>query len=517
MPSILGDNAIKRAAQGRTLAVSGKIRPGSKEITSANSKNPVMVDLFNKAKQGLMSFKEAEKAILDKTGEKYPFKPVNTPWFNVHASDVEGGQNTVNQIMSMYAEVREGDPEARLYRIPVMFPDLPTGVEGFFPSEYRVDVGAVKYFSEYSDDGIRNCMYLKPVDAVVQATKKKWLRRDAIVRKECDPSNCSEFGAGSCRFNGKLHFYIPNVTGSGVFAMRTGSTYAAEDVYVRLQELFSLCNGLLPKSDGHGNPVFFLTKVKKQLTYFERGVQKQSEPWLLAIESNVSASKVLLLEEHKRLQLASPSAAPMTTSAPPAWLAAADLNTGEIPSSMSNSFNAKLMEANTAAHELGLENQARSAREGQLERVPNKYLVQAAPAMQTETEKAPSSMTAIAAIAAILDLSEKHGLKIWDWAVAKFGTRFDDENPVMAFDEVNRMIESMGVKAAQPYLELLTLVYNNKLPLKELVGPYLKQRFGGSFKEVETTVKSLAHMKDLLSSGPSVARAHMESQVKKAA
>ena len=155
MPSILGDHAIKRAAQGRTLPVSGKIRPGSKELTAANAKDPFMSEMFMKAKRGLMSFKEAEKVILDRTGNRNPFKPVNTPWFNVHPSDVEGGQNTVDQIMSMYAEVREGDPEPRLYRIPVMFPDLPNGVDGFFPSEYRVDVGSVKYHSAYSDDGVK--------------------------------------------------------------------------------------------------------------------------------------------------------------------------------------------------------------------------------------------------------------------------------------------------------------------------------------------------------------------------
>lgn len=192
MASILRDSANQRAAQSR-LPVSGKIRPGTKTISKNAAQNPLALALFNKAKQGLISFKDAEKEISDKLNIKFPFYPTNTQHFNVYPHDVEGGKNTVDLILGKYGEMRDGDTEQKLYSFPVVFPDLPNGIEGIFPSEYRVDAGAVKYHSAYGDDGVRRCLYLKAVDAKEQATCKKWLRRTESVRGECNPSSCSEF------------------------------------------------------------------------------------------------------------------------------------------------------------------------------------------------------------------------------------------------------------------------------------------------------------------------------------
>ncbi|UUZ66255.1 hypothetical protein LP417_35150 (plasmid) [Polaromonas sp. P1-6] len=510
MASILRDSANQRAAQSR-LPVSGKIRPGTKTISKNAAQNPLALALFNKAKQGLISFKDAEKEISDKLNIKFPFYPTNTQHFNVYPHDVEGGKNTVDLILGKYGEMRDGDTEQKLYSFPVVFPDLPNGIEGIFPSEYRVDAGAVKYHSAYGDDGVRRCLYLKAVDAKEQATRKKWLRRTESVRGECNPSSCSEFSKGQCRFNGTLQFYIPGVTGSGAFSMRTGSTYAAEDIFVRLEELYKICNGVLPKFDTRGNPVFTITKMKKTRNYFdETGKEKISEQWVLVIETSIEMSKVIYLEERKRLQLAPSAPVPSAPSAPSTWLATIDYPTGQV---VGNAGSGNVVDASapmSGADSL-IVNAAAVA-------IPGVAVTSVATATEGQGAR-PSAiaLTPDAAVQALMDLSDGQELEIWDWAQAKFGPDWDETQPVVVHGELMAMIDTMGVDCVRPYLLLLTVLYANKIPVKELAFLYLKSNFSGSFRDKAVVTNSLNHINELLKSGTAVAIAHMENKIKKAA
>ena len=507
MASILGESAKRITAQSR-LPVSGKIRPGSKTITNAAAQNPRAVQLFEKAKQGVISFKDAEKQIAEQLNIKFPFYPTNTQHFNLYPHDVEGGKISVDRILGLYGEMREGDNEAKLYSFPVVFPDLPNGIEGIFPSEYRVDAGTVKYHSAYGDDGIRRCMYLKEVDRAQQATRKKWPRRTESVRGECNPAVCVEFAKGQCRFNGTLQFYIPGATGSGAFSMRTGSTYAAEDIFVRLEDMYKICNGVLPKFDTHGNPVFSITKMKKMRTYFDdTGKEKSSEQWVLVIETSVEMSKVLLLEERKRLSLAAPVAVPASSTAPSSWLA-------EVPQD-------RVAQAFGEPAQKGVAKVASLATDVRLP-IRNEMTGEPAVPLATQTlttlksgEKPllpVSDLSPEAAVEKLITLGDSLGLNVWDWADAKYGIDWEDGKSVTVLDELEAVIKAMG-ESVGPYLQLLTLLYSNKIPVKELAFPYLKRIFSGSFKELRFVKDSLKHVEELLSSGTEVTMAHMTREI----
>ncbi len=494
MSSIIRDSLKARAASNSRMAISGKIRPGTKAITKNASQNKLAMDLFLKAQSGAISFKDAEKEIADKTGIKFPFFPRNTQHFNVYAHDVEGGKVAVDTMLELYGEQREGDTERKLYRFPLVFPDVGS-VEDFFPNEFRVAQGPIKYHSSYGDDGMRRCMYLKPVDAAENAQRKKHLRRVETVRGECVPGSCPEFASGACRFGGTLHFYIPGVTGSAPFAMATGSTYAAEDIFQRLDEIIAICGGRIPKSDRAGNPVFYMTKVKKARTYFdEQGKEKHGEQWVPFVETTLQMSKVIMIAEDKRLALSAPVASPTVDGMPSAWSMGGD-------SATKHSSH----EGTDMAPERGAIIDA----DGVID-------------VQTKTSTAPivESPATGGATASVLmqfiDLAEDNGLGqvAMEWATAKFGEDWDaDENVPKALKELTSLLKARDAACCRALMELTTVLFVNQIPANEVAMPYLTAKYGrGITRNTQLLIAARMHVGELLdSSGYEVALAHMKS------
>ncbi|CAN5465602.1 hypothetical protein BH10PSE16_BH10PSE16_04250 [soil metagenome] len=475
MPSIISEKVKARSNSSRSLPVSGHIRSGTQALIKSAAQAIGAKDLYTKAASGVMSFKDAEKAILDKNPTlRKAFTPKNTQYFSLYAHETEGGQTSVDNIMQRYGEVTEEDRVPRLYQIPVVFPPTPAGVEGFFKSEYSMAVGTIKYRSEYGDDGIRRCVYLKPIDFQEQAKRKKFLRRESTIRKDCDPSTCDEFGSGACKFRGRIHFYIPGVIGSGTFVFETGSANACEDIFMRLEDLQRSVRGVLPSFDPNGNPVFFLTKERKKVSYVESGVEKTGMQWVPVLQTTLIKSNILMLEEKERLQLAPPAAVPKSSSAPPGWLGA--------------SFG-------------------QSVHEGVFTGAgPDDKLT---PESKTDAEKALWKLNVF---------EEENQLPIAEYGEAKYGENWHCGDDVLALHkDVTDMIQSFGgnLDVVRIFLPLMTLLLANKIPVKELAFPYFKSFFG-EFKKRHVP-DAMAHTTELLKRGSDATIAHMKAQLQIAA
>jgi hypothetical protein len=489
MSSILRENLRERAASaaGRPQ-IAGKIRPGTKEITKSASQNVFAVEQFRRAKAGQITFKEAEKLIAEKTSIKFPFYPRNTQYFNLNQGDFPGSAHAVERMLEMYGEQRDGDTDQRLYRFPVMFPPART-VEEIFPSEFRVPQGAVRYHSAYGDDGVRRCLYLKPVEAANdgQAKRKKFLRRKEAVRGECNPATCAEFACGACRFGGTLLFYVPGIAAGAPFAMSTGSTYAAEDIFQMLDNVMRICRGVLPVADARGEPVFYMTKVKRTMTYFdENGAEKRGEQWVPMIETTLQMPTVLLLEQAQRMRISAPAAAPDVAGVPAAWLAVA---VGDEAATGGSAVEAPAVHA-----EQGVS--AVPAQEGQIPESGN-----------------PSNLQIF------LDLIADLGLEqvAIDWAQAKFGESWDEDDTVgKPLADLRELLEKLPSGALRGFLELSTALYRQQLlPVKEVAMAYLRGRYGkGLFGDPKLLQSAMMHVHELVeSSGREVALAHMKASV----
>lgn len=544
MPSIIGEKIKARSNSSRSLPVSGHIRSGTQVLIKSAENVSKAKELYQKAASGVISFKDAEKLILEmNNGLKKVFTPKNTRHFNVYAHETEGGQVSVNNIMARHGEMLDGDTVPRLYRFPMVFPPTPAGVEGFFKSEYSMAVGAVKYRSEYGDDGIRRCVYLKPVDLQEQAKRKKFLRRDPTIRKDCDPASCAEFGAGACKFRGRIHFYIPDVIGSGTFVFETGSVNACEDIFLRLEELQRSVGGILPNFDPQGNPVFFLTKEQKKVSYIDNGVEKSSLQWVPVLQTSLIKSNILLLEEKKRLQLAAPAPVPSTGSIPVGWAGASFGQTldaqadNEQYDGNNSAFNSENITDISSVVEFTAASLHKPAshpdRDHPASRPAARVVQPGGAAVSSKPQVAERIGEGRAVILGRLtpgqvrteeDALEElkfieaiHGLEIHDFAVAKYGEGWDEGECLMdLYKEVVELVTTSGsIDNARTFIPLLTLLNANRIPVKTLAFPYLKAFFG-EFKKRHVP-EALDHITELLKTGSVVAIAHMKAKLQKAA
>lgn len=330
--------------QHQTFSAGRKIRVGTKAVSKrakeAAQNNPSIANILQRVSEHKVSFREAEKE-LAKLGLSNPFYPRNTREFHAHPWDMGVGSAHVTQkLLELYGEVLDGDKEPKLYKFPVVFPEVGGDVASLIQGGLSVQGGGpetVRYWSDYDASGARVCKHLPPVNTHDQAQRRqgKPLRmpeRQPVTRGVCDPGSCFEFQSGMCRFNGTVNFYIPGITGAGVFQLHTGSTQAATEIYLRLTEAIRATNGRLQNYTPDGRPLFWITKVQAVRPYFdEDGKPKISEQWVPVLEMQIEMTKVLWLKESGRLaELEAPKApsSAQPTSAlhptPSAWVQSED-------------------------------------------------------------------------------------------------------------------------------------------------------------------------------------------------
>lgn len=311
--SILSSRA---ASPTQRVNIGGKIRCGIKVLTRKASENAKAVDIYNKGVSAREKFTEIEKKIEKATGLTNSLYPRNTAYFNVAASDF-GMPEIANLIVSLYGEKKDEDQVAYLYRFPVVFHSDDMGE--VYPNQFKRYGGEPNYESHYGEDGVRYCRYLPPVTREMAADQKarrikRPPRREQVVRGKCEPSVCSEFLEGQCRFRGRLHFYIPGVPSTGLLGMETSSEYAAEAIWSDLERIRQAL-GYIPKTNPNkpGAPIFWITKILEQRTYFdEHGVKKTGFQWVPKLQADIDIGG--LLASGSAPQLGTKSQAPI------AWL-----------------------------------------------------------------------------------------------------------------------------------------------------------------------------------------------------
>lgn len=301
------DNQIKPA---------GKIRPGIKVLTKAAQQNPKAVQLYQIGVGKRLKFSEIEKQIKDATGLPNPMYPRNTPYFTVSASDF-GMPEIASMVVEQYGEIREGDKGKQLYRFPVVFHS--SDLNDIYPNQFKRQGGDPNYESHYGDDGVRYCRYLPELTSEQLAENKirrikKMPRREKIIRGACEPGACYEFQQGQCKFRGRLMFYIPKIPTTGLLVMETSSEYAAEGIWSDLQRILDVL-GNIPRMNPHKpeSPVFYITKVLEERTYYdEQGKKQKGHQWVPKLQADIDIGQ--LLQSGRTHALPAPST-------PVAWLA----------------------------------------------------------------------------------------------------------------------------------------------------------------------------------------------------
>lgn len=307
--------SARAASSDSQIKPAGKIRPGIKVLTKAAQQNPKAVQLYQAGVGKRLKYSEIEKQIKDATGLPNPMYPRNTPYFTVSASDF-GMPEIASMVVEQYGEIREGDNAKQLYRFPVVFHS--SDLNDIYPNQFKRHGGDPNYESHYGDDGVRYCRYLPELTSEQLAENKirrikKMPRREKIIRGACEPGVCYEFQQGQCKFRGRLLFYIPKIPTTGLLVMETSSEYAAEGIWSDLQRILDAL-GQIPRMNPHKPdcPVFYITKVLEQRTYYdEHGKKQTGHQWVPKLQADIDIGQLL--------QSGRPHALPAPTT-PVAWL-----------------------------------------------------------------------------------------------------------------------------------------------------------------------------------------------------
>lgn len=461
------------------FSVSGKIRAGFKVMTKRASENAQAVAIYKKVQEGKLSFQQASAEIKQKTGIDNPFYPRNTAYFHAHPWDMESGKIASDKLLELYGEKREGDTEPRLYRFPVVFPDVGrNGIDAILGSGLAVrgNTAITNYRSQYAEDGTRNCVYLPPVVPNADAKRKQFARRQFVIRGVCNTEECTEFAIGACRFAGTLRFYIPGMSGGGVFSLETGSTLAASEIYLRLASILQEC-GRLPNFTPDGSPVFFITKAKKPRVYYdENGVQKKGDQWVVALEMDIDLAKVRLQQERKQLSLAASAPAQQGVALPSSWLQGDDDHDGYGEEVYGGQGTAFLLDA-------------------------------------PEVSEAPQAQTVVSDIDRLNQLADMHGIrrKVDEWATMRYGESWSQTNVSQVLDGLSVIENKFGVNTAR-YLDLQIRLMSSGISYQDVALPYIKKKFGG-FGTGENLHQMLVHIDELLEEGVDSAILVMKNEI----
>lgn len=466
--SIMSERVTQTQVQHPATAVPtiGVIRPGYKRLIKKHASNPEVVKIAESAFAHEISFLEAEKMIT----KAFPsitkaFVPYNTVHFNMHASDFVGGHNAVNKLIALYGQKLPGDEVAKLYRFPIVFPDVGSA-DAALPVRFEMHVG-MKYKSQDNTDGGRSCIFLPPIDPQeVQKQRanriKQVARREWAIRGPCVPESCPEFAAGDCKLKGSLQFFIPGLTGLGVVKMPSGSSYALEKIWTQLNNLHKTI-GKIPNFDNHGQPVFYLTKKQEERAYVdpETGEAKRGLQWVPALEANIDSSVIMQIQEQQR-QIA------MTTSMP---------NQVVLPG-------------------------------------PSAWKAQEpAAAEQSQTEVVLTPMQ---------NMPEDVRNAFIDYVTAKHGKEFVDSDLMKQDNAVadgefaffNAMTGAVEADSVINVLKIYTLTANHQMDMQKMVKPFLVKLFGKTvFKTATNSSKALAELNRILESGKDAALIHIESKL----
>jgi hypothetical protein len=290
--------STRAANTDKQIRLGGKIRAGIKVLTKTAQANPKAVSIYNEGVEKRLKFTDIEKRIKDTTGIANPMFPRNTPFFNVAASDF-GMPEIAAHIVDTYGEIRpEHSTKKQLYRFPVVFHS--DDLNEVYPNQFKRHGFEPHYESHYGEDGERYCRYLPTVTdeqaAEIRARRiKKMPRREKVVRGRCDPGSCHEFGQGQCKFRGRLLFYVPGISTTGMLGMETSSEYAAEGIWSDLERIRDAL-GTIPRwnPNNPGAPIFWITKSLEPRTYFdEHGKKQNGFQWVPKLQADIDIGALL--------------------------------------------------------------------------------------------------------------------------------------------------------------------------------------------------------------------------------
>lgn len=282
----------------------GVIRPGVMRLKKGCSKEEAA--LCEKMKEEGSTWDDIDKALGADQQGKSKLIPENVDYFTVHRNDCVNPRHA-DEIMKQYA-----DPDGKLRSIPVWFPVnewwniIPHGLHCYGGSvgiRYRSSFKTVKNDLGKVVDMIRVCEYPLPVEKGKRIFGgRQWSERS------CDPEACSEYQNGECKFGGVIQFFIPGISGLGIWVLPTTSWYSLLSIKSTLEVVRNITNGriarLFVKNEDRAETFFVIKKIKQAVASIDikTGQPVKREQYLIALNTQLDTMELVLNYDNPVLQ-----------------------------------------------------------------------------------------------------------------------------------------------------------------------------------------------------------------------
>jgi hypothetical protein len=126
---------------------------------------------------------------------------------------------------------------------------------------------------------------------------RKWGERP------CDPDTCREYQSGECKFGGTLSFYIPGISGIGVWVLPTTSWYSLVNIKSTLEFVAGITKGQLARLFYEKKPLFILQKVYRDISVVDpkTGKAARREQWLIHLDIPVDMTSLVLYYQEQEI------------------------------------------------------------------------------------------------------------------------------------------------------------------------------------------------------------------------
>ena len=311
-------------AAARRLPVAGKIRPGIKVPTGKAAQMQGLMARYTALVAEGHAFDDiAAKLKAEIKGcPAYPLAPRNAPYFSARQGDFST-PGAAQSIMDLYGEVRQGDPEKRLYAFPVIFPA--DDLDLIFREQFEAWKASELHRWSEPDPRTGELLCMRRAAVAPDASKRRrWGGRPTEAERPCDPNDCQLFAGGECKHVGTLNFWLPGVPGVGVVSLTFTSLYASMGV-AEILDMVRMGLGRISGLTPDGDPIFWISKRHERVSRmnWETGRPEKTQQWIIQLEaSGLDMAKALsgahalaAPESQSRVALAAPSVLPTEQAA----------------------------------------------------------------------------------------------------------------------------------------------------------------------------------------------------------
>jgi len=276
------------------LPRSGVIRPGiMKPKSTCTDQDKARYEAM--LEEGA-TWDEIDKALgVDGRG-KSKLIPANVDYFSIRPRDCLNPAHE-KEIHRLYS-----DEDGKLRRLPVMFPVnewwkiIDHSLRCFGQSGIRFKSKFKEVYVNNQADAVRVCQY--PMEEAGKVFGgRKWGER------QCDPDTCREYQSGECKFGGTLSFYIPGITGIGVWVLPTTSWYSLVNIKSTLEFVAGVTKGQLARLFYEKKPLFILQKVYRDISVVDpkTGKATRREQWLIHLDIPVDMTSLVLYYQEQEI------------------------------------------------------------------------------------------------------------------------------------------------------------------------------------------------------------------------